>query len=132
MNSYGDPSSARGRAEADRPAYGRGYSDATPHRATGSVPLGRAAAPVARASAAVAAPGRTPVGPATGRATVGAYLFAVGLRGNPVTGSRLFVEGVVLGRQLNVSFGASDALEPTLWAALQAAFDRHLDRAESA
>jgi membrane peptidoglycan carboxypeptidase len=71
MNSYGDPSSARGRSEADRPAYGRGYSDATPHRATGSAPLGRATAPVARASAAVAAPGRAPVGPTTGRATVG-------------------------------------------------------------
>jgi membrane peptidoglycan carboxypeptidase len=82
MNSYGDPSSARGRAEADWPGYGRNYSDAAPGRATGSVPVGpapagrvsasaRAAAPVGRASAAVAAPGRAPVGPPAGRATVG-------------------------------------------------------------
>jgi hypothetical protein len=58
--------------------------------------------------------------------------FGLGLRGNPVTGSRLFVEGVVLGRQLNISVGACDALQPAFWADFHAAFDRHLDRAANA
>ncbi|HEU5111508.1 MAG TPA: hypothetical protein VFT95_23450, partial [Micromonosporaceae bacterium] len=76
MNSYGDPSSARGRREADRDYYDSapsGHSGSAASHASRPGTLARAAAsvPVGRASAPVAAPGRASVGPAAGRATVG-------------------------------------------------------------